>query len=658
MTIENVSPPDPVIDSEDTGPKRELSRRWSMLAKAIGVAMSVFHVYFLGFSTVTPWILYSAHLCFGSVLILLLFAPGVRIGKQYIPFYDLLLILAAILSTGYIIVEMDELVYRIGVAPTGPDILFSTILVLLVLEITRRTTGPVLPLVAVVFLLYAKYGDSLPGMMGHRGYTWAKIITYMTGLDAIFSVPLGASATFVFLFVLFSAFLHTSGAGRFFIDFALGITGSTRGGPAKTAVIASALFGTISGNSAANVVATGAFTIPLMKSIGYKPSFAGAVEAVASTGGQIMPPILGSAAFILAQLVGVPYLRVMEASLIPALLYFTTVFIMVDLEAVKLGLKGLPRAELPSVKKIIVERGHLMLPVFVLMFVLVVMMASTIMAALYGIAATVVIAAVRRDTRMGPAKILEALSRGANDSLGIISSCATAGIVIGVLNLTGSGLKFASAVISLSGEFLPAALVLTMAASLVLGMGLPTTAAYMICAAVVAPALVQMGVPNLAAHMFVFYFACISAITPPVALAAYAGAGIARANPLQVGITACKLGTTAFLVPFMFIYGLPLLWVGSLAEILLATMTSLIGVSALACALQGQLLHIPMRWGERLVLTLAALGLIKPGIYTDLLGGLLIILVVGAALFRERRRKAGGRVGGVGDARSGPVDGG
>jgi TRAP transporter 4TM/12TM fusion protein len=646
MTTETTGPPGPAIDSEDTGPKRELNRFWSATAAAIGAAMSVFHIYFLGFSTVTPWILYSAHLCFGSVLILLFFAPGARIGKGSVPFYDLLLIGAAIVSCGYIIVEMDELVYRIGVAPTGLDILFSTILVLLVLEITRRTTGPVLPLVAVVFLLYAKYGYYLPGMMGHRGYTWAKIITYMTGLDAIFSVPLGASATFVFLFVLFSAFLHTSGAGRFFIDFALGITGSTRGGPAKTAVVASALFGTISGNSAANVVATGAFTIPLMKSIGYKPFFAGAVEAVASTGGQIMPPILGSAAFILAQLVGVPYLRVMEASLIPALLYFTTVFIMVDLEAVKLGLKGIPRTELPSVKRVILERGHLMLPVFVLMFVLVVMMASTIMAALYGIASTVVIASLRRDTRMGPSKIFQALSRGANDSLGIISSCATAGIVIGVLNLTGSGLKFASAVISLSYEFLPAALVLTMAASLILGMGLPTTAAYMICAAVVAPALVQMGVPNLAAHMFVFYFACISAITPPVALAAYAGAGIARANPLQVGITACKLGTTAFLVPFMFVYGLPLLWTGSLGEILLATVTSLVGVTALACALQGQMFHIPIGMGERLVLTLAALGLIKPGIYTDLLGGMLIILVVGVAVLRERRKTTGRHVGG------------
>lgn len=625
---------------EEGIPKRELRGVQLGVFTAIAAIMSLFHLFVLGFYPITPWILYTVHLGLAAVLVLFLY-PMRKAGSQKgISLFDLLLALLVVAATVYFIVEMDELIYRIGISPTNWDLLASVVVVLLVLEITRRTSGLILPVLAILFILYAHFGKYLPGILGHRGYEWDRIFSYLTSLDAIYSVPIGASASFVFLFILFSAFLNVTGASKFFIDFALGAAGGARGGPAKTAVLASALFGSVSGNSVANVVSTGAFTIPLMKNIGYSPRFSAAVEAVASTGGQIMPPILGSAAFIMAQLVGVSYLDIVIASIIPALLYFLTVYIMVDLEAAKLGLKGLPKAQLPSMKEVLKHDGYLMVPLLVLIFVMTVLKASPIKAAIWAIASTIIVTFWRKTSRLGPRKLLDCLAKGAESALGMIAACATAGIIIGVLNLTGTGLKFASLVISLSGDILPVALILTMLATSVLGMGLPTTAAYLITAAVVAPALVQMGVNVLAAHMFVFYYACLSAITPPVALAAYAGAGIAKAKPMQVGITAVKLGLVAFIVPFMFIYGPSLLWQGTIVNILLATLTASIGAYALACALQGWFWGGEANWGIRAALGVAAISLIKPGLWTDLLGlGLIGVALAFQLIARRKQQK-------------------
>ncbi|AOY76539.1 TRAP transporter permease [Clostridium formicaceticum] len=628
---------DPKIKEEEESPKRELTGIYKRTIATIATVMSIFHIYYVGIRPLSPWILYSTHLCFAAVLIFALYPMTKKSAQDRIPWYDMIFIAVNILSTGYIIMNMNQLIYRIGISPTTLDIIVGLIMIFSVLEITRRTTGFILPAIGVLFILYASFGKHIPGILGHRGYSWPKIISYMTGLDAIYSTPIGASATFVFLFIVFSAFLHASGAGKFFIDFALGLTGSTRGGPAKTAVVASSLFGTVSGNSTANVVSTGAFTIPLMKSIGYESKFAGAVEAVASTGGQIMPPILGSAAFILAQLVGVPYLRVVTAAVIPSLLYFLTIFIMIDLEAIKLNLTGIPKKELPSLKEVILKRGHLMIPVFVLMYVLVIMKASPIKAALWAIISTIIIAAVNKETRFSLPKILISLEKGALYSLGMISACATAGIVIGVLNLTGSGLKFASAVLALSRGIPILALVFTMVATLILGMGLPTTAAYMICAAVVAPALVQMGFSPISSHMFAFYFACISAITPPVALAAFAAAGVAKAKPMEVAITSCKLGIAAFIVPYMFIYGPALLWEGNSLTIINAGVSATIGSVALACGLQGFLFKLRLTMVKRILLISASLVLIKPGMQTDMIG-LVVILIVGVTAYIKNRK--------------------
>lgn len=629
-----------ISELEDEGlPKRELQGIWKKIIYITGITMTLFHIYTLAIKPITPWIIYSGHVCFGFILTLALYKSRKKDNPNKIPSYDFLLMALGIFAAIYMILEMNALVYRIGIAPTKLDIVVSIIIILLILEITRRTCGNVLPGIAITFLLYARFGNYIPGLFGHRGYSWSKILSYMIGMDAIFSTPMNASATMVFLFVVFGAFLQATGSGKFFIDLALSISGSKRGGPAKVAVISSALFGTVSGNSVANVVSTGSFTIPMMKSIGYSPKFSAAVEATASTGGQIMPPILGSAAFIMAQLVGVPYMRIVTASIIPALLYFFTVFLMVDLEAVKNNLKGMQKEELPVFKKILIKEGYLLLPLIVLIYVLSVLGVSPIRAAIWGIITAIAVTYFRKETRIGIKGILDALYQGAIGSVSIIASCGTAGIVVGVINLTGTGLKFASAVISLSQGILPFALLLTMFASLVLGMGLPTTASYLICAAVAAPALVQMGLSNLAAHMFVFYFACISAITPPVALAAYAGAGIARAKPMEVGFTACKIGISAFIIPYMFSYGPSLLWEGSFGTILTTALSALIGATFLSFGLQNTIIGIKINKIESALLCSMSLLLIKPGLITDIIGlasgGALILF----AYIRNRKGK-------------------
>lgn len=627
-----------VTQLDEGVPKRELVGYWSKIIWILALGMSLYHIYALTLSAVTMWYLYCFHLGMGVILTFALYCGSKKSPLNRISIPDIAFILLTVFATVYLIVEMNELVYRIGVSPTTLDIVVAIILVVVVLEITRRTCGNILPIIALLFLLYARYGHLMPGDFSHREYSWRKILSYMMGMDGIFSTSLQASATFVFMFVVFGAFLSASGSGQFFIDLALSISGAKRGGPAKVAVISSALFGTVSGNSVANVVSTGAFTIPLMKSIGYSPKFAAAVEATASTGGQIMPPILGSAAFIMASLIGVPYISIVKASFLPALLYFYTVFLMVDLEAVKNNLSGIEKEKLPVFKTVMLKEGFLILPLLVLIISLSVLNMSPIRAGAYGIVTAIVVTYFRKETHIGFKGILNALVAGAKSSCGIIAACATAGIVVGVLNLTGAGLKFASVIVSLSNGNLLLALIMTMLASIVLGMGLPTTASYLICAAVAAPALQQLGVSTMGAHMFVFYFACISAITPPVALAAYAGAGLAKAKPLEVGFTACKIGIVAFIVPFMFAFGPALLWEGTVAEVVLASITSLIGVTFLAFGLQRQMSNVKLDIVTSIVLIGAALLLIDTGWITDIAGIAVAVIAIALTLIRHKRR--------------------
>jgi len=608
-----------------------------------GIIMSLVHIYFLGFNPIDPWILLHIHLAFGVVLGLLHYPASLRSPQDKISFWDIGAAILAVTAAFYFIVEANEIPYRVIVAPNKLDTIFSFIIILLILEITRRVLGWILPIVSIFFLLYARYGNIFPGILGHRDYDWITIISQSTSTSGIFGVSLSASAYYVFLLVLFSAFLRVAGAETFLIDVACAIAGRQRGGPAKVAIFASALFGTISGNSVANVVATGSITIPMMKKIGYKPYFAGAVEAVASTGGQIMPPIMGSAAFIMVELIGLSYLKIITAALIPAILYFLSLYIMIDLQAGKEGLSGLPKDEVPSLRQVLRDNGYFMIPLLLLIFSLVILKSSIVRAALWAIASVLVITAFRRKTRMGISKIIESLYDGARISVVIISACACAGLVVGVIYLTGLGFKTSEAILLLSGENLLLALVLSALAALVLGMGVPTTASYLICAAVVAPALIGLGVSPLAAHLFILYFACLSAITPPVALAAYAGAGIANANPMKVGFTAVKIGFVAYLVPFIFAYGQELLAQGSLGRIFISIVTSIIGIAALATALQGWIWIRNEVIGlvERALFFFAALCTITPGFITDIIGIILItstILIGWISKILKRRK--------------------
>lgn len=629
----------PLDDGEEGATrKRRLHGIWGKYVYIVGLAMTIFHFYVLVISPITYWNLYSIHILFGLLLVFPIYRGLLRKKDGNSPgALDILCMLAACAAIVYCLLEAKGMAYRMGSNPKPLDLAAIGIILLLLLEGTRRIYGWALPIIATVFLLYARFGGLINGALGHRGYTWRKTISYMLSYEAVYGSPINASATMVYLFIVFGAFLAMSGAGPYFIDMAMGIAGAKRGGPAKVAVISSALFGTVSGNSVANVVSTGAFSIPLMRSVGYKAGFAGAVEATASTGGQIMPPILGSAAFIMAELLGIPYSEIMLASVIPALLYFYTIFVMVDIEAAKNNLLGIERDKLPA-RSYILKNIYMLMPLIVLTLVLTVLGQSPIRAATWGISTCIVIFLIKsRGANLS--RILDTMSEGARSACGMICACGTAGIVVGVLNMTGAGIKFANVVLEIADGSLIIALLLTMISSLVLGMGLPTTASYIICAAVAAPALIEMGLLPIQAHMFVFYFACVSAITPPVAMAAYAAATISGAKPMEVGFLACKLGICAFIVPFMFCYSPSLLWLGSGAEIVTTIVTALIGVTVLAFGLLRYVgfLNMPIGPLTAIGLIVFALFMIIPGMFSDVIGIAGITAIMLALFFSKRK---------------------
>jgi len=625
-----------VKELEAEGRRRTFSGAMAVVVAAIAVAFALFHIWRAYVGPMGALQQRSIHLTFALVLTFLVQPFLRRMWKKKLPWWDLILVGLGILVGGYLLWEYQELTFRIG-TPHPMDIALGVICVLLVLEATRRLIGWPLPMIALVFLLYAYFGEYAPGFFAHRGYDFHRIIshTYLT-TEGIFGLPLGVSATFVILFILMGAFLQESGAGQFFFEFAYSLLGRTRGGPAKMSVVSSGLFGTISGSAVANVVVDGWITIPMMKRIGYRAHVAAAVEATASSGGQLMPPVMGAAAFIIAEILGIGYIQVCIAAVLPAILYYATLFCMVDLEAAKMNLKGLPASELPKVRKVFAGGWHLLVPLFVLIFFLVVLDWSPMKSALWAIILTPLIGFLRFSSRMGFRKITRALEQGALGALEVALACACAGIVVGVFSLTGLGMKLSTMLIEIAGGNLLALLSLTMTASLILGMGMPTTACYIVLAVLVAPALIKMGVVPLAAHLFVFYFGIISAITPPVALAAYAAAGIGNTDPFKTGWYATKLGLAGFIIPYMFVYGPALMWKGTPAEIFLAALSGLIGSAALAAAIQGWILKRLNLW-KRVLLGVASLCLIKPGWITDAIGVILLALVVGIELFAQRR---------------------
>ncbi|KAF0193705.1 MAG: TRAP transporter 4TM/12TM fusion protein [Bacillota bacterium] len=617
---------------------RKLAGRAGLAISLIAMAMSVFHFYTAGFGQLVAMKQRAIHLTFVLILAFLLWPAAKRLSRKRLPCYDVGLALAGLGVGLYSLLNYESLIYRAGL-PTTLDLVVGIIAILLVLEVTRRTVGPELPIVAIIFLAYAYFGPYLPSILNHRGFSLNRIVehTYLT-TEGIFGTPIMVSSTFVFLFILYGAFLEKTGVGQFFIDLAFAATGHMKGGPAKTAVLASGLMGSISGSSVANTVTTGAFTIPAMKKVGYSPEFAGAVEAAASTGGQIMPPVMGAAAFIMSEMTGINYFQIIVAATIPAILYYLAVGTMVHLEAVKTGLVGMPKEQLPKARDTMKRGWHLMIPLIAIIYFLVVMKVTPFKAAYWSIMIAVLVAMLKKETRIGIKAILSALEDGARMAVGVASACACAGIVVGVVTLTGLGMKFASLIIAVAGGNLILTLFFTMIASLILGMGLPTTAKYIVLATMAAPALVQLGVPLIAAHLFILYFGVIADITPPVALAAYAGAGIAGGNAMKTGMIALKLASAGFLIPYIFALSPGLILVNvTWYQALHTFITALIGIVALAAGVQGwffskTLLH------ERALLFVSAFALIVPGVVTDSIGlGALALVYV---LQKARLKKA------------------
>jgi TRAP transporter 4TM/12TM fusion protein len=617
-----------------------MTAKLGILAKIttwIAIAMSAYHLYTGAFGAPEALLHRSIHLMFTMILIFLLYPFSKEKGAYIRRLGDFVFLGISIVGLLYLFFNYEYFITRYPyVHPLSTaDLAIGILFVLTLLEAARRSIGLAMPVTAIFFIIYAYIGPSLPGLLRHAGFNTEVIIDqlYMT-TEGIFGIPLGVSATYVILFVIFGVFLEKSGTGQFFMELAAATTGKAAGGPGKIAVVSSGLFGTISGSAVANVMVTGQFTIPMMKRTGFQPHFAGAVEATASTGGQIMPPVMGAAAFVMAEFMGIPYLTVCKHAIIPAVLYYLSVFMAVHFEAVRTDLRGMLEAP-PRLAAVLLSRGHLLLPVAVMLYIL--FEGYTPMyACIFSIIAALLLANVKKETRMGLKKILDALEAGAKGALQVACACACAGIIIGIVNLTGLGLKFTGFVLYLAGESLAPALLFTMIAGIILGMGLPTTAAYIVMAALLVPGLVKLGIVPIAAHMFAFYYAIISAITPPVALAVYAGAGLAGSNIWKTGLAAVRIGAPGFIIPFMFAYEPSLLFVGSAWEIISTFISASIGVIMLAGGLIGW-----FAWKtnivERLLLVAGAVLLIKPGIYTDIVG--LIFLGIVIVLQRARKKK-------------------
>lgn len=512
-------------------------------------------------------------------------------------------------------------------SPNSFDILLGTLFIIVLLEAGRRTVGLPIVVVALFFIANALYAEKFIGVLYGPSHSWKLIIDIVFIQDlGIFGTPVAVTASYVTLFIILGSLLVESGAGNFFTDLALAATGRQVGGPAKAAVLSSCVMGTISGSAVANVVTTGTFTIPLMKRVGYKPAFAGAVEAAASSGGQIMPPVMGAAAFIMAQFLGIPYLSVAKAAILPGLLYFISVFCSVHFEALRLKLRPMEKGYLPNTLAVLKKGWFLTLPLIALVYILI-GGASPIKASSWAILILIVISFLRKESAMTPKRLYNAFMESSKALMGLSSACAVAGLIIGALLVSGTNWRLAGGIISATGGKLILGLLYVAVSSIVLGMGMTSTAVYLTVSAIAVPALIKMGVVEIGAHLFAFYFGCLSVITPPVALAAFAAAGIANANPNKVGFMAWKIGLTGFIVPFMFIYGPSLMLIGEPWDIIRAMITSIIGVVCLSSGLIGYLKR-KLNIIERLLIIAAGMVLIETSLKTDLIGIAILCLII------------------------------
>ena len=621
------------VDEDKGGKKRELEGAWKYIITALCLSLAAFQLYAAGSGLVDGKYVVSVHLAVIILLIYLLFPATKHSSSKAPTVIDIILGLLSFCAALYVAVFAKKINAQMGI-PTKMDLIFGVICLVLVLEATRRAIGMAMPIVACVFLLYAVFGRQIPGVFRHAGFTVSKIIKllYLTD-EGIFGTALNTSATYVVLFIFFGAIMSEIGMSKFLSNLALALAGGSVGGPAKVSALASGLMGTVSGSTSANVATTGVMTIPLMESVGYAPEYAGAVECVASAGGQIMPPVMGAAAFLMAQFIGVQYSVIVFAAIIPAFLYYLCVWVSVELRARRQGLKILEKDQIPKLGSTFRDYGHMAIPLIALIYFLSVKGYNPIYAAWLSILIAIVVSFFRKSSRLTLRRFCRALENGVKGTMSVAIACACAGIVIGVISLTGFGLVFSLNIFKLALGIKFLALFLAMAASIILGMGLPTTACYIVTALTLAPALVNMGVPLLAAHFFVFYFAIMSTITPPVALSSFVAAGLAQSDPLKTGVSAFRLAIAGFIIPFMLVYKPALLLTGTTVPAVIYNLAiAIIGVIVLAMASEGYVMGVLKLW-QRLILLACVIGLL----ILDERGDLVALPIILLILFFQRR---------------------
>lgn len=627
----------------------------------ISVIFVLFQLYATLSGAITAQVLRATHLAFVQLLAFLLFPPTKNSPRNTLPWYDIVLGLIGVACWLYIVVNFDSLVRRSG-NNTPLDVAVGIVGILVLFESCRRIVGLPIMIIAGSFIVFAFAGKYLPGFLHHRGYSLQRVVCHLFyNTEGIMGTPIGACSTFIFLFILFGALLEKTGIGHFFIDVCNALAGGASGGPAKVAVLSSALLGTVSGSSVSNTVGSGSFTIPMMKRLGYKGEFAGAVEAAASTGGQIMPPIMGAAAFLMAESLGLPYITIVKAAIVPAILYFTGIFITVHLEAKKLGLKGLPKDQLPRFMPLLLRKGYMILPLVVIIYFLCAGK-TAVFAALMGIIACVLVGfgvsvsdlAHGRKPSFGGKDIVEIMCTAARNIISVAIACGMAGIIIGIVTLTGLGLRLGNGLVMLAHGKLLLTLVFTMVASIILGMGAPTTANYLITSTITAGAIISLGIEPLAAHMFAFYFGIIADVTPPVALAAIAGAAIAKAKPMKTALNATKLAIGAFIIPYMFVYNSKMLMINASAlSVIMIIVTAILGMFGISVALEGygfnntgffynsgksKATTIAFDAVERILFAVAGLLCVIPETKTDIIGVSLLAVLIAYQLILKKVR--------------------
>ncbi|MGP9566448.1 TRAP transporter permease [Halomonas sp. AOP5-B2-8] len=640
------------------------------LITIVAVGLSLFQLYSAGIQPLGLFYQRSIHLALIMMLAFLMFPAFGPTGKRGVVGWgvDLVFLAGAIVTGGYLVFNLDEIFSRAGFW-SSTDILVACIATVTVLEASRRAVGFGMTVIGLIAIVYAFagprgelpwLGEWMPGILEHRGYSIDRVAGQLyLGQEGIFGLPLGVAATYIFIFVLFGAFLECTGAGKFFIDMAYAATGRQRGGPAKAAVLASAGMGSISGSAIANVVTTGAFTIPLMKKLGYKAKQAGGIEAAASTGGQIMPPLMGAGAFLIAEYTNTPYLDIVKVSILPAIMYFSTVYLFVHIIALKQGMQGLPKEELPQMRQVLKDGWHFLLPLAVLVWLLALSM-SPMRVGYYAVVTMVAVAVLRyalwfffvapsqgqpvtstsikNVIRAGFAKLIEGLELGARNAVSVSMACAVAGIIVGVVGLTGLGLKFSSMMLAFSGGNILLALLMVLLASLVLGMGLPVTASYIVLIVLVGPALTQeFGIPLLVAHLVVFWYSQDSNVTPPIALAGFAGAAIAGSKPMETSFQAWKFAKGLYLIPLFMVFNPEIIMGGPVPVVIWNGIIAILALGAFAAALEGYL-FTRMSWLPRLAITAAIIGVFYPNLMTEIAGVVVMIVVIGANWLASKRQ--------------------